>query len=401
MRTNILVAACVMLAATACFAQPLKLIRLRDGRVLEGRIVERTDKIIKVRMKLGELSFPADQVVAVDDAFDPRGEYDKRLAAVDKTSPVAQVALGQWAMEQGFLREAKGHFQAALALQKDNERAALLLRQVEAKLAGQAGSPEAPPVSTDTPKVAELKDLLRMEDIYRIRQAELRDGETVSVDFRNDAVDRFIKGMHGVDEFRQAGFERLFKGRTPSWQARYMLRHLAEDSPLRDDILIKSDPDFMRDYRLVVWRFVGPSCATSPCHGSQEGRGGLKLYNLPGQHEQADYTNFLILSNFYNTKTLARTIDRDHPEMSLLLQYALPPEQAEYKHPKKTSPAFGNRGLAGFQATLRWIRSLEKLPHYDIRNTYPYVMPRSRELPGIRTSKPTTTSAPGMPARPF
>jgi hypothetical protein len=397
----LLLAACLSIAASFCLAGELKRIKLRDGRVIEGQIVEKTQTSIKVRMKLGELTFPTDQVTSMEDVHDAKADYEQRLAKLKKDDAGAQVELGRWAMEQGLLAEARTRFQAALELKKDDERAALLLRQVEAKLAGNPATPEVASthVPIDTGRQSfDMKDMVRIEDIYRIRQAELREGETAAVEFRNDVLERFIKAMAGKEEFRQPAFVQQFKNWAPSRQARYMLGRLEESSPLRNDILIKSDPEFMKEFRATLWRYASGNCATSACHGSKEGRGGLKLYNFPGQNDHVDYTNFLILSSFHNKENLRKAINRDHPEMSMVLQHALPPQVAELKHPKPIPAAFSNRTHEGYLRTLKWIRSLEKLPRYDIRKRPPFVMEPSSGLPGIRGGTPT--SAPASPALP-
>lgn len=408
MRTRaLLVVGCLAVTAAFCLADGLKRIKLRDGRVVEGEIVEKTADSIKLRMKLGELTFPAGQVVTMEDVYDAKADYEQRLAKLKKDDAGANVELGRWAMEQGLLAEARKHFKAALEINKDDERAALLLRQLEAKLAQKPAAPEAGPTTgTATPDSGklpfEMKDMVRIEDIHRIRQAELREGETVSVEFRNDVLERFIKGMAGVDRFREPTFVTQFKNWSSSKQARYMLSMLKENSPLRDDILVKGDPEFMKEFRSTVWRYVGGNCAASACHGAKEGRGGLKLYNYPGQNDYVDYTNFLILSTFHDKESLREMINRDHPEMSMMLQYSLPAQVAELKHSKQIPAVFGNRTHEGYQRTLKWIRDLEKLPRYEIKKRPPYVMETVRGPHGIRGgSEPAIapTSAPAKPGK--
>ena len=133
-RKALLFLACGALVAAACLGET-KRITLRDGRVLIGQVVEKTKATVKVKVKLGVLTFPLEEVRSIEDVFDPKDAYAKKLAKLDKTSASAQLSMGQWAMDQGLLKESRGHLQAALKLEPDNERASLLLRQVMSRLA--------------------------------------------------------------------------------------------------------------------------------------------------------------------------------------------------------------------------------------------------------------------------
>jgi hypothetical protein len=362
---------------------------------LVGEVVEKGKETIKIRIRLGVLSFPLSEVKSIEPVHDPKSEYGERLAKLDKTSVAAQLALGRWAMDQGMLKEAQERFQAAAKLAPDDERAALLLRQVTARL-DKAGNgtrePSTPAGAGGASKLpVEEKSLLTAEDMSRIRLDELRENEAVTVDFRNDVVDRFIQAMEGLYEFRQPGFARRFRGYAKARQARYMIKHLDRASTLKDDIIIRSDPKFMKDFRRHVWAYVVRGCAASHCHGAKKGRGGLKLFNVVSRDERVDYTNFLILDSYYNKRGL-RMIDRDDPETSLLLQYALPTAQAEYKHSKKVSAALSGRTSSAYRQALQWVRDLEGPPHpqYSIRRRPPFVKKPPPGLPGIRTGSPTT-----------
>jgi len=167
--------------------------------------------------------------------------------------------------------------------------------------------------------------------------------------------------------------------------------------PIRDDIILKNDPPDMREFRGPIWKWISNDCAATSCHGSEKGKDGLKLYNVPGGNVNVDYTNFLILDSF-RTKSGDQIIRRDEGEASLLLQYALPNDLAKSRHPKKIRPAFTNREASGYKQTLEWIKSLAgpMHPDYRIKDRPPFVMAPPEGLPGLST--PKTMPAPKAPA---
>jgi len=384
---------CLLLSATSLAEQ--KRIRLKNGRVFVGEIIETTEDGIKVKGKLAVVFYRNDQIEAIESIRDPKGEYIQRLAKLDKTSAPAHVKLGQWAMENKLYKEAAACFEAALAIDKKLERASLLLRQAKARLRKQTGSGgDNNETTTAPPHVRfEPKLFLKMEDIYRIRLEELRKGERVGVRLRNNVVDRFITAMSGIGDFRDEGFERKFRRLPSARQAEYILAKADRDDPLKDDIIVRTDPAFMREFRRTVWPVVAGSCASINCHGSAKGKGKLKLFNVVSRIPNVDYTNYLILDS-YHEKGLFM-IRRDNWEKSLLLQYGLPESQAEYRHPEKRRAPFPSREALAYRQTLAWIKKLKgpRHPNYRIKHRPPNVMAPPAGLPGLPTGKPTTKPA--------
>jgi hypothetical protein len=385
---------CLLLASTVLGEQ--KRIKLKSGRIIIGEVVERTESGVKVQGTLAVVFYPNDQIEAIEDILSPQADYEKRLAQINQKDPEAHVALGRWALENKLYEEAVERFKAALALKKDHEMASLLLRQATAKLKeatggdGEAATIE-PIVSTRTP--FDAKVLLKTDDIYRIRLEEMRDDERIGVTFRNDAIDRFVRQMQGKGDFQKKGFDRTFRGWPAGTQAQYIRKNADRDDPIRDDVEVRADPAFMREFRGGIWRWISGSCASVSCHGSKEGKGSLKLFSFPGRNAHVDYTNFLILDS-YCTKSGERMISRDQHERSLLLQYALPPDQAQQQHPKKVRPTFNTRNAGGYKMTLEWIKKLAGPihPSYRIKDLPPNVM-KPAGLPGLQLPAPTTQPA--------
>jgi hypothetical protein len=386
-------------------------VNLKNGGKLTGE-VRKTAKGYEVKMRTGGVvTLLAEDVASITDAAAAQSEYEKRLAALDKNDPKAQVEMAEWAESQGMLQAAREHLQAAVALDKSNEKAQLLLRRVEAKLqaTATASAPAATATATGPATVVSHagKDVVGQEDIYRIRLAEYRPGEQATFTLRNKLIDRFVQSMRGRDKFEDPDYAQTFRSQPAIRQVEYILDQTAPGDAIRNDILITSDPAFMVEFR-QVWPVVQNSCASIRCHGADKGAGGLKL--IPGSAGNAanDYTNFLILSAFESGGR--KLIDRSQPGDSLLLQYGLPDSAATAAHPRKLpTPPFPNQSDPKYKRLSAWIESLKgpSQPRYNLEYKPPAYL--KLNLAGSTASfldRPGTASKPAAkpstaPASPF
>jgi len=399
LRNALLSIVCCLLFVSTCSAVK-KRIKLKDGRVIVGEVVERTATALKVKLKIAVVSYPLDQVVSIKDISDPKTEYASRLLELDRKDADANVNLGQWAMDNKLYKEAIERLKAALAINANSLRAKLLLRKAKAESAEAGTGTHTGGSDTGTSGTGTIrrridpKRLVKTEDIYRIRLAEIGEKGRATIRFRNRAVTKFVAKMQGKGDFAEEGFEATFRRYAPVKKATYMLRALDPGDPLRNDILVKTDPAFMGVFRTRVWRTVRRTCAAARCHGARKGQGGLKLYNVLGARDKIDYTNFLILDSFSNTT--GRMINRDEAEKSLLLQYGLPPDEATAQHKKKIRPAFGSRKSRSYIQTLDWIKGLKgpRHPDYGIKELPVGVMKRAPDLPFGLIGRKTPTTAP-------
>ena len=161
------------------------------------------------------------------------------------------------------------------------------------------------------------------------------------------------------------------------------------NTAIKDDIIIKTDPRFMIEFRSRIWPIVAKHCAAAQCHGGDKPKGGLKLFNIPGKNEKVDYTNFLILDMFASGGK--RMLDRDHSDLSLLLQYGLPPEQSRFDHPVKITPPFRSRKDPVYRRVLSWINSLSGPLHPNYRTTYKPPFKLKTAAGGLPPLPPETT----------
>jgi len=368
-----------LLVTTAGIAQT-KLVKLRDGRKLEGEVT-RVDGEYVIQTRFGTVRIAARDVVSITESVTPQDEYKQRLAKIDPQSASDHYELGKWALDKGMLKTARDELKKAVALQPDFERASLLLRQVEARILESAG-PETPETqetpATDVTAAGGTginpKMLLSQEDIYRIRVEELRRRDFVRVEFTNDVLKRFIERMSGREEFRQPRAKERFMALSPVAKVAYILENTTRgDSSIRDDILIKTDPRALAEFRRRVWPIVANSCGAPQCHGGDKTNGGFRLINTRARNESIDYTNFLLIDGVVAKGR--RMIERDRVSRSLLLEFALPAEQARYKHPVKLQPApFTSRNDVRYVRVLEWLGTLDgpQHPNYRLRWKPPF-----------------------------
>jgi hypothetical protein len=393
---SLLSAACLLLVAASALGQ-VKTVICKDGRRITGTVTL-SDGVYKVATKLAEVNVPASEVEAVIGEVSTQQEYQQRRAQIDPNSADDHVKLGRWALEQQLLQQAREEFQAALNLKPGHEMAALLLQQVELKIRGRQA---ATATSQSRPSYEErIEDswLVSEEDINRIRVAETG-GESrgVVVRFTGDVLEQFIRSQRNNKDFQDPAFEKRFRSMRTWDQLAYIVKNLdPNNASITDDIVVLSDPKALRDFRQPVWRLVAQSCAAADCHGGSSPVGGLKLFRARVRDERIDYTNFVILDGFVGAGGNARMIDRASPEKSLLLQYGLPPERAEMKHPVKLrQPVFAAQAAAAYRRVRDWI-ALLKSPHPSYRLDYrpPMGMKLNFESAGSRR-----TQTVGEPAR--
>ena len=390
---------CGLMIALLCLGEK-KVVTLRDGRKITGEVI-RTDQGVQVQTAYGPLDFAVKDIVSIESVTSPQQEYKDRLAKIDPKDAESHYELAEWAVSQDLLEIAKAELLEALKLKPRTDKYSWLLKDVEARLAKAAGA-KAPDVKApgagDTPAPAAKADLLLGEDdIYRVRLVELRADDQVSIEFRNKMVDRFGDQMRGKGDFRRMGFWEEFLAFTPVQKAVYILRHVDPDNtPIKDDILVKSDPKFIVDFRTRVWPVVSQSCASASCHGGGEKpRGGLRF--VSGTGTRVDYTNFMILAGWFSGGK--RVVNRDLVDRSLLLQYALPAEQAKIRHPVDIPTIVESRRAPQYQMLAEWIDLLAGPPQPDYRLKWTPPFGMQLDLSGQASWAVTSEPASSEPAK--
>jgi len=289
-------------------------------------------------------------------------KYREKRALLEKNDVKGYVALGKWAMENKLLKEARAALKTALNIDPNYAPALKLLKEVDKAIEGVTLGDEY---------------LLSLEDIYKVRLEEFRlTGDPVRVQYRKRVLQRFVAAMSGRDDFsNDARFGEKFMGYSTLKRLQYILdpeRDIDQAAlqTLKKDILVKSDPAFMKEFRTRVWPVVRQACATTACHGAPKGKGKFKLFNSPARNVKIPYTNYVILAGTVGKKG-RRVLDRDTPDESLLLEYLIPKSLAKSQHPgKKIRHAIKNREQRAYKLVRDWIASLRSPGYPDYRLDY-------------------------------
>jgi hypothetical protein len=363
---------------------------LTNGSRIQGVVTE-TDDGYEVKTKAGLVVLSKDQVVRVEQATEPGDELTERLSKIDQSDPAALYEVARWAAEKDMLPEARRLLKKVLALKPDHRRARRRLVLVEDLIEAaereptEDGQTDTGPAVRTRPR-AVMKDMLKEEDIYRIRLMELKEADRVAIVFRDNLINRFIEKRRGLGDFREEAFVDRFRRAGNVAQARYILRNTdRDDYDIRDDILIKNDPKVLLEFRRNIWPLIAQNCASPSCHGGVEPRGGFKLYNTSRTNERVVYTNFYILQGW--KKDGRKIIDRGDPSDSLLLQFGLPPKYAHSPHPTRVDATFNSVNDRQYRIVRNWIKSLR----------WPLLRPGYRvkyDIPGL--PKPTTRTRPSL-----
>lgn len=373
---------------------------LMDGRRVVGELLEVGDTRFVIR--IGEVATPFEK-------SDIRGEprklpsvdesYQSLRAAIADEDVEGRLQLAEWCRARGRIDLALWETDQALEAEPGNPKAremhTLLVEQE--KLNRSSGRGETDDAFSAQARKARLADgtrekfpLLSPEQINLIRVYE--------VDLRNPP--RMVIPRSAVETFLDTYKGKMISGKgavpvTP--EARDIFLHQsapdtlgwffdARARELYPKVQVMENPESFKLFRDSVNRtWLTNACATNRCHGGEDA-GRLWLYNLRSATDAAAYTNFLILDR-YRTDTGARLIDYDKPEDSLILQMALPKEQAVTRHPEITGPARGRWRPAftdardpRYRRVLEWIRSM-----YPQRPEYPieYVPPVPHSAPSL------------------
>ena len=307
--------------------------------------------------------------IRTEDPAKLREEYFTRRAAIGAKDAKGYLLLGKWAYDKKLLREAKVVLDTALKINPGLVEAATLLDKINAAI--DAGNASTAGVQD--------KYLLSTADIQKVRLEEFRQkDDLVRVKYRNRVLQRFVAAMSGRDEFeKDMRFGEKFKGYTSIKKLQYILDPARDIAPetldtLKKDILIETDPVFMKTFRSKIWPVVKQNCATTACHGAPKGVGKVKLFNAPARGGKIAYTNFIILAGTCGKKG-GRVLDRDTPHDSLLLEYLLKKSLAKRPHPttkKAIRHLFKDREQAAYKVILDWISSLSAPGYPDYRLEY-------------------------------
>ena len=106
-------------------------VRLKDGRSLEGTVVEQTDRAVRLRMRGGgEVVLPRSRVVAIERGESPTAAYARRAAELKDDDAAGHFALAEYCTEKHLIIQAMAEYRIALRAQRDHPQALARLRKL-------------------------------------------------------------------------------------------------------------------------------------------------------------------------------------------------------------------------------------------------------------------------------
>ncbi len=391
LRHGLLSIVVIGLFAGMALAKP-GVVRTRDGRTLEGEVTDKGLDGVTIVTRLGTISIARDEVAAIDYGSDIKESYQKRLASLPKTAGAKEhFEIARWLYDAKAFSLARQEVNTVLSLDPNSADAVQLRQMIDREAAWEAAGKtgldtKVQPGATSRPTAGlTVRDrkYLDADQINQIRMAELKETDrTVRVRFDAGVEKRYTE-YDNVDS-------RDFAALTPFEKALRILKKGTAD--MRKDVKIVNDPQSMMEFKTRIAPIVLNGCAAANCHGGINA-GSFQLFS-PANDDAAVYTNFYILTRASATvaETRRKMIDRTYPQNSLLAQFGLPRERADFRHPEVQglTPVFKSMDDPRYRIVVEWLRnSLVAVdPNYHID----YIVPGS----GAPTSQPAALPVPAV-----
>jgi hypothetical protein len=360
------------LSASVLWAKP-GILKLRDGRTLEGDVVEKDDQVTITIAGIPS-NIPRDTIASVQYVGSVEDQYKKKLAALGK-NPTSKdhLDLAKWLFDARSYELARKEADEALKLDPNNADANTLYSTIQSQLrmdrnklppgTGTGTTAAKPPVATRPGPVtssdpaaahtASMHKYITPDDINSLKQSEwTRDDNAVKVSFNGDVKKRYL----ATSQENAATFNAL----SASAQARAILEKGTADE--RKDVKIVNDPAIFTEYKRSIQPMILNGCATAGCHGGASG-GKLFLYGAP-ENDAASYTNFYLMTQMTANVNGAKRmmIDRSYPESSLITEFGLPSQISKVSHPEVKGvtwkPLFRTSDDAQYKALVKWMNKL-------------------------------------------
>ncbi len=369
----------------------------RDGSAVQIQLV--ADDFDEVRHMLGKTvrTIPRSEVYRVGLIRSFEESYEALKKTIHPEDGIRRLSFCDWLISEKKYALARTELVALVADTKMPE-AVLLLNRVDAQLAlmkGNVSKKIQPPENTSPSNVSTNTHLLPTriltdDEVNLIRVYE--------IDFDNPPR-IIIDPADARAFFDDFGSSPRIPPDAPSRNALVVgdpmkIVRLAFELKARDfytKIRVVGDPATLGLFRRNVHdSWLIPNCATSRCHGGPDA-GKFFLTNENHAEARVRYTNLLNLL-LGNSKDIP-LVDFTDPNRSILIQYALPSEEATTPHPpvKGWRPVFGRKlNPEKLANTLSWIRSM-----YQPRPVYPI----EYQPPDLRTPTPGTPADADEPTR--
>jgi hypothetical protein len=371
--------------ASGLLARP-GIVTHRDGSTYTGDVSEDEQGKVTVMVRHIPIVINRSDVVSIKYVDDE--DFPKKLASLPPNDIKGRMDLAKWALGERKYDQAIQAAEAVLKIDPNNAEATEFINMVRrqremdrnhpAPAAGTGTTAHTGAGSTTAP-ANEPRKTLTADDINLIRQAELSDKEDFRVQFNNDVRRKYCD----ANKINLAEFQ----SHPPTAQAREIIKAAPA---MRNDVRITSDPASFTTYRQKVQPVMMQGCATAGCHSGQTG-GSFVMVNTATDSEPTAYTNFYILTQYRQKvgKSNVGMIERTTPQKSLLLQYGLPPENADPKHPDVPNyrPIFRTPNDPRFQIIATWLGEQLTVPAPDYSSIKYDIPKNAAATPATNPSK--------------
>ena len=264
--------------------------------------------------------------------------------------------------------DAKKEADLAATLDPNLQDAKLLQAVIAGRLADHPAPTATASATTGPAEPAAKSELLTPEQITRIRLIELdpkETGLTGSVDRKTleDYWANVALKNTGGDRLTDTDRNNFLNPSNFTTQV-FKLRDSGDPAYI-NKIKLTKDPANLVAFKQKVQPWLVQNCAT--CHAAPAAN-GFRISGTPNRAatDAEVYTNFYNLASY--AKGDAQMLDRDHPENSLMLQYALPKKEAAFPHPGKAEIASKLAATSPvYKDLLKWLGTLTfPRPNYGI-----------------------------------
>ena len=354
------------------------IVYMRDGSILEAKVLEDAYDHVTVEVEGINHKIPRDEVdhIQILPAFEAWLAHIRTQIKPDDLE--ARIELAKWMAENGRLQQARTELLEVIAID-DHPEAKQLLQLLDARIELEGEGTSAPkPLPPKIDRTAGLpKRQITEDDVNIIRVYEIDFNRPPKVQVTKKTMEKLIAdhGEHPLIPADTRARDRLFALHDID-QVKLIFDVKARE--LYPQIKVESTPHSLDLFRKRVHNaWLIRNCATSGCHGGPNA-GRFFLHRTDTSDPRTMLENLLILERL-ELGGPHRLIDYENPEMSLLIQHALPAGEARVPHPSVPgySPVFPPGESRMRTETLRWIEAM-----YQPRPKYPVeFMPATLDAP--------------------
>lgn len=343
------------------------IVYMRDGSSLDALILADDYEQVLVQIEGIEHELPRKQVLEVEIKPDFETFLKAIRQQIQPDNLEARIEIAQLMTQRGLLKRARAELVEVLTFD-DHPKAKQLIDLLDAKIALQTSSTGAPlPLGPKNDRTVGLpKRQLTGDDVNIIRVFEIDFMRPPKVNVTKDTIDSLIAAYATHPAIPTATREReALHGLSEIEQVKLIFDAKARE--FYSEITVESEPYSLSLFRMHVHNaWLIRNCATSACHGGQNA-GKFYLHRADTNDPRTIYENLLILERL-NLDGQHRLINYEDPEMSLIIQHALPASESRVPHPPVPGydavfPAGGGRMK---RETIRWINAM-----YRPRPKYP------------------------------